>query len=108
MDSKFQSKFRVLDTDDVKQKTSLFYVQGKSAWALFHGFSYFVLLHLCPVLKVNDQTLTTVILACVAGVRKGTGRGKGIDGARPRAREEGVPFLSPSHALACPNSPFPF
>ena len=31
MDSKFQSKLRVLDTDDVKQKTSLFSVQGKSA-----------------------------------------------------------------------------
>ena len=31
MDSKFQSKPRVLDTDDVKQKTSLFSVQGKSA-----------------------------------------------------------------------------
>jgi len=68
MDSKFQSKFRVLDTYDVKQKTSLFYVQGKSAWALFHGFCSFVLR---PVLKVNDQTPSTVILACVAGVRKG-------------------------------------
>ena len=32
MDSKFHSKLRVLDTDDVKQKTSLFSVQGKSAW----------------------------------------------------------------------------
>ena len=69
--SKFQSKFRVLD---VKQKTSLFYVQGKSAWALFHGFCSFALRHLCPVLKVNDQTPTTVILGCVAGVRKGRGR----------------------------------
>ena len=35
MDSKFQSKLRVLDTDDVKQKTSLFSVQGKSAWYVF-------------------------------------------------------------------------
>ena len=31
MDSKFQPKLRVLDTDDVKQKTSLFSVQRKSA-----------------------------------------------------------------------------
>ena len=35
MDSKFHSKLRVLDTDDVKQKTSLFSVQGKSAWYCF-------------------------------------------------------------------------
>ena len=32
MYSKFHSKLRVLGTDDVKQKTSLFSVQGKSAW----------------------------------------------------------------------------
>ena len=31
MDSKFQSKFCVMDTYDVKQKTSLLYVQGESA-----------------------------------------------------------------------------
>ena len=35
MYSKFHSKLRVLDTDDVKQKTSLFSVQGKSAWYCF-------------------------------------------------------------------------
>ena len=35
MDSKFHSKLRVLDTDDVKQETSLFSVQGKSAWYCF-------------------------------------------------------------------------
>ena len=35
MDSKFHSKLRVLDTDDVKQKTSLFSVEGKSAWYCF-------------------------------------------------------------------------
>ena len=35
MESKFQSKLRVLDTHDVKQKTSLFSVQGKSAWCVF-------------------------------------------------------------------------
>ena len=35
MASKFHSKLRVLDTDDVKQKTSLFSVQGKSAWYCF-------------------------------------------------------------------------
>ena len=44
MDSKFQSKLRVLDTDDVKQKTSLFSVQGKSAWYVFMVFCSFVLL----------------------------------------------------------------
>ena len=41
MNSKFQSK-RVLDTDDVKQKTSLFSVQGKSAWYVFMVFGSFV------------------------------------------------------------------
>ena len=40
-DSKFQSKLRVLDTDDVKQKTSLFSVQGKSAWFCFMVFLFF-------------------------------------------------------------------
>ena len=38
IDSKFQSKLRVLDTDDVKQKTSLFSVQGKYAWYCFMVF----------------------------------------------------------------------
>ena len=42
IDSKFQSKLRVLDTDDVKQKTSLFSVQGKSAWYVFMIFCSFV------------------------------------------------------------------
>ena len=37
MDSKFQSKLRVLDTDDIKQKTS---VQGKSAGCCFMVFSF--------------------------------------------------------------------
>ena len=46
MDSKFQSKLRVLDTDDVKQKTSLFSVQGKSAWYVFMVCS-FVLYVIC-------------------------------------------------------------
>ena len=44
--SKFQSKLRVLDTDDVKQKTSLFSVQGKSAWYVFMVCS-FVLYVIC-------------------------------------------------------------
>ena len=35
MDSKFHWKLRVLDTDDGKQKTSLFSVQVKSAWYCF-------------------------------------------------------------------------
>ena len=38
LDSKFQSRLRVLDTEDVKKKTSLFFVQGKSAWYCFKGF----------------------------------------------------------------------
>ena len=38
MESKFQSKLRVLDKNDVKQKTSLFSVQGKSSWCLFFCF----------------------------------------------------------------------
>ena len=42
MDSKFQSKLRVLDTDDVKQKTSLFFVQGKSAWYQWFFFFCFM------------------------------------------------------------------
>ena len=48
MDSQFefQSKLRVLDTDDVKQKTSLFSVQGKSAWYVFMVCS-FVLYVIC-------------------------------------------------------------
>ena len=32
MDSKFHSKLLVMDTDDLKQKTSLCSVQGKPAW----------------------------------------------------------------------------
>ena len=47
MDSKFQSKLRVLDTDDVKQKTSLFSVQGKPAWYVFMVFCSFVLYVIC-------------------------------------------------------------
>ena len=37
-ESKSQSKLRVLDTNDVKQKTFLFSVQGKSAWYCFMLF----------------------------------------------------------------------
>ena len=39
--SKFQSKLHVLDTDDVKQKTSLFSIQGTSAWYVFMVFLFF-------------------------------------------------------------------
>ena len=63
MDSKFQSKLRVLDTDDVKQKTSLFSVQGKSAWYVFKLFCSFALCHLCLVHKINAQTPITAILS---------------------------------------------
>ena len=37
------SKLGVPDTDDVKQKTSLFPVQGRICLVLFHGFCSFVL-----------------------------------------------------------------
>ena len=40
-------------TDEVKQKTSLFSVQGKICLALFCGFCFFVLHHLCQVHLVN-------------------------------------------------------
>ena len=62
MDSKFQSKLCVLDTDDVKRKTSLFSVQGKSVWYCFMVFCSFVLHHLCPVHKIIHQTRITAIL----------------------------------------------
>ena len=62
MDSKFHSKLRVLGTDDVKQKTSLFSVQRKSAWYCFKAVFFFVLRHLCPVLKRNPQSPITIIL----------------------------------------------
>ena len=42
-----------MNTDDVKQKTSLFPVQGKNFSVLFHGFCSSVLRHLCPVHEVN-------------------------------------------------------
>ena len=41
-DSKFQSKLRVLDTDDVKQTTSLFSFQGKSARYCFMVFNLWI------------------------------------------------------------------
>ena len=63
IDSKFQSKLRVLDTDDVKQKTSLFSVQGKSAWFCFMVFCSFVLCHLCLVHKIDAQTPITATLS---------------------------------------------
>ena len=51
MDSKFQSKLRVLDTDDVKQKTSLFSVQGN----LLGMFSWFVLLFYMSSVPVTQN-----------------------------------------------------
>ena len=41
-DSKFQSKLRVLDTDDVKQMTSLFSFQGKSVRYCFMVFNLWI------------------------------------------------------------------
>ena len=58
MASKLRSQPRVVDTNDVKQKTSLS-VQGKICLVLFHGFCSFVLRHLCRVHVVNDQTPVT-------------------------------------------------
>ena len=61
MDSKFHSKLRALDTDDRKQKTSLFSVQVKSAWYCFKAV---VLLssvsgtrNKCP----NSDPITTIL-----------------------------------------------
>ena len=51
----------VLDTDGVKQKTSLIFVQGKSAWYCFIVF-FFCFRHLCPVHEVNAKTPITAIL----------------------------------------------
>ena len=62
-DSKFESKLRVLDTDEVKQKTFLFSVQGNSAWYVFMVFGSFVLYVMCLVHKINAQTNTTAILS---------------------------------------------
>ena len=58
MASKLRSQPRVVDTNDVKQKTSLS-VQGKICLVLFHGFCSFVLRHLYRVNEVNDQTPIT-------------------------------------------------
>ena len=58
MASNLRSEPRVVDTNDVKQKTSLS-VQGKICLVLFHGFCSFVLRHLCRVHEVNDQTPIT-------------------------------------------------
>ena len=64
MGSKIPLKVRVLDTDDLKQKTSLFSVQGKSAWYCFKAVVlFFFTYHLCPVQKVNAPTPITAILA---------------------------------------------
>ena len=37
-----EAMINFLDTDDVKQKTSLFSVQGNICLVLFHGFCSFV------------------------------------------------------------------
>ena len=54
---------RLLDSDDVKRKTSLFSVPGKSAWYCFMLFALLFLCHLCPVHKINAQTPITAILS---------------------------------------------
>ena len=61
MDSKFQSKLQVLDTDHIKQKTSLFSVQGKSAWYCF--MVVVLLFYVISVHKINARTPITIIQA---------------------------------------------
>ena len=51
MEKRPRSKHRVPDNDDVKQKTSLFSVQGKICLV----FRSFVLRDLCPVNEVNAE-----------------------------------------------------
>ena len=64
MDSKFQSKLRVLDTNDVKQKTSLFSVQEKSSWYDFSWFFVLLFYVICVwYTKRNAQTPITAILS---------------------------------------------
>lgn len=65
MDSKFQSKFHALDTDDVAQKTSLFSVQGQSAWCCFMVLVplFYVIWVRYTKYSVNAYTPITTILA---------------------------------------------
>ena len=49
---------RVLETDDIKEKTSLFSVQGKICLVLFHGCFSFVLHYLCLVHDLNGHVGT--------------------------------------------------
>ena len=64
MNSKFQSELRGLDTDYVKQRTSLFSVLGKSAFiGPVSCFLFFCFIcHLCAG-KNNPQTSITDITA---------------------------------------------
>ena len=74
MDSKFQSKPRVLDTDDVKQKTSLFSVQGKSAWYVFTAVCSFVLYLTCaqtPITAILSTYLIHDWISCECEVQNG-------------------------------------
>ena len=60
---KFQSKLRVLDTDDVKQKTSFFSVRD-NLLAMFSWFFFVCFMcHLCLLHKINAQTPITAILS---------------------------------------------
>ena len=61
MYSKFHSKLLVLDTDDVKQKTSLFSVQGKSAW-----YCLKVVVLLFYVICVQYPSITWIDRECKA------------------------------------------
>ena len=60
----FWSKVRVLDTNDVKQKTSLvffsllyFLLREKCAWYYFMVVLLFLICHLCPVHEVSADVL---------------------------------------------------
>ena len=51
----------VLDTDGIKQKTSLIFVQGKSAWYCFMDY-FFCFRHLFSVHELNAKDTITAIL----------------------------------------------
>ena len=57
----FWSKVHELDTDDVKQKTSLvffvFMLRKKCAWYYFMVVLLFLICHLCPVHQVSADVL---------------------------------------------------
>ena len=63
MDSKFQSKLHVLETDDVKQRLCRFLFRENVLGIVFLWILLFRLHYLCPVPKINAQTPITAILS---------------------------------------------